>query len=591
MSLAVEQSVAEPCTVAPLTATPTSSGRPLRFADFDTLVDAFDYAASGHTGMNFYSGRLDLLERLTYRDLRDHAVSLARILLGQGLCPGDRVALIAETGVDFVTAFVACQYARLLPVPVPVPPAFGGRDAYCALLRQMVSGSRAIAMVAPSWLEDWLSQALDGMGLKFHGSIARLRHLPEAAVTLAKPRQDDVAYLQFSSGSTRTPAGIAITHRALLTNAGAMAGSGLALRPGDRAISWLPFYHDMGLVGFVLTPAIAQLSVDYLATRDFARRPLGWLSLMDRNGATISYSPSFGYELCARRASTALPQGLDLSRWRAAGIGGDMIRPQVLDEFADIFAPAGFDRCAFVPSYGMAETTLAVSFADLNRGMEIDRVDVEVLEHQRRAEPPVLGANGRTRDFVVCGRVLPGHELQIRDHDGLPLGERRVGLVMVRGPSLMRGYDGRPDETARVMDPDGWLDTGDLGYLAEGRLVITGRAKDVIIVNGRNIWPHDIEHTVEQLETLRTGDAAVFAIDDARSERAVVLVQCRTGDAAARLALAHAVGAAVSRVHGIEPQVVLVANNALPQTSSGKLSRSAARAAFLAGDFTSGGAA
>lgn len=563
----------------------------MRFADFDTLVDALDYAASGQTGMNFYSGRLDLLERLTYRDLRDHAVSLARILLGQGLRPGDRVALIAETGADFVTAFAACQYARLLPVPVPVPPAFGGRDAYCALLRQMVSGSRAIAMIGPSWLEEWLSQALDGMGLKFHGSIARLRHLPEAAVTLTKPRQDDVAYLQFSSGSTRTPAGIAITHQALLTNAGAMVGTGLALRPGDRAISWLPFYHDMGLVGFVLTPLIAQLSVDYLSTRDFARRPLGWLSLMDRNGATISYSPSFGYELCARRASTSLPQGLDLSRWRAAGIGGDMIRPRALDEFADIFAPAGFDRRAFLPSYGMAETTLAVSFADLNRGMEIDRIDVEVLEHQRRAEPPVLGTNGRTRDFVVCGRVIPGHELQIRDSDGLILGERRVGLVMVRGPSLMKGYDGRPDETARVMATDGWFDTGDLGYLTEGRLVITGRAKDVIIVNGRNIWPHDIEHTVEQLDTLRTGDAAAFAIDDAQSERAVVLVQCRTGDAAARRALAHAVGAAVSLVHGIEPQVVLVANNALPQTSSGKLSRSAARAAFLAGDFTSGDAA
>lgn len=591
MSLAVEQCSAEPCNIAALSATPTSSGLPLRFSDFTTLVDALDYAADGNSGMNFYSGRLELTERLPYRDLRDRAIVLARILLGQGLRPGDRVALIAETGADFIVAFAACQYARLLPAPVPLPPTFGGRDAYCTLLRQMVSGARAVALLAPTWLEDWLAEALDGLGLKFHGSVAQLQKLPEAAVTLAPPRPDDVAYLQFSSGSTRTPTGIAITHRALMTNAGAMIGTGLAVRPGDRAISWLPFYHDMGLVGFALAPLIGQLSVDYLATRDFARRPLGWLLLMDQNGATISYSPSFGYELCARRASNALPQGLDLSRWRAAGIGGDMIRPHVLNEFADIFAPAGFDRRAFVPSYGMAETTLVVSFAELERGVKTDRVDVETLEHQGRAEPPATDSSGRSRDFVICGRVIPGHELQIRDEDGAALTEREVGRVMVRGPSLMTGYDHRPDETARVLDAEGWLDTGDLGYLTDGQLVITGRAKDVIIVNGRNIWPHDIEHTVEQLDGLRTGDAAAFAVDDDKGERAVVLVQCRPSDDGIRRSLIQAVTAVVSQVHGIEPQVVLVPNNALPQTSSGKLSRSAARASFLSGAFASEGGA
>lgn len=591
MSVAIELNVAESLGHSLLAPTPTFSGLPLRFADFDTLVDALEYAADGNSGMNFYTGRLELSECLPYRDLRDHAVSLARILLGQGLRPGDRVALIAETGGDFITAFAACQYACLLPTPVPLPPAFGGRDAYCALLRQMVSGARASALLAPSWLEDWLPEALDGLGLKFYATVAQLRTMPEAAVTLTPPRSDDVAYLQFSSGSTRSPTGIAITHRALLANAGAMISAGLVLRPGDRAISWLPFYHDMGLVGFALTPLIAQLSVDYLSTRDFARRPLGWLSLMDRNGGTISYSPSFGYELCARRASTALPLGLDLSRWRAAGIGGDMIRPHVLEQFAEAFAPAGFDRRAFVPSYGMAETTLAVSFADLKRGVETDRIDIEVLEHQGRAESAVPGSSGRSRDFVVCGRVIPGHELQIRAENGVVLAERQVGRVVVRGPSLMTGYDHRPEETARVMDADGWLDTGDLGYLTDGRLVITGRAKDLVIVNGRNIWPHDIEHTVEQLDTLRTGDAAAFAIDDIHGERAVVLVQCRTREGTARRALARAVGAAVSRVHGIEPQVVLVGNNALPQTSSGKLSRSAARVAFLSGAFASDGGA
>lgn len=591
MSLTVEQSSTEPCNISAVAATPTASGLPLRFADFDTLVDALNYAAGGYSGMNFYSGRLELTERLPYRDLRDHAIVLARILLGQGLLPGERVVLVAETGADFIIAFAACQYARLLPVPVPVPPAFGGRDTYSVLLRHMVSGARAAALLAPSWVEDWLPAALDGLPLKFLGSVAQLRHLPEATITLTPPQADDIAYLQFSSGSTRIPTGIAITHRALLTNVGAMIGTGLAVRAGDRAVSWLPFYHDMGLVGFVLAPLIAQMSVDYLATRDFARRPLGWLSLMDRNSATISYSPSFGYELCTRRASTTLPPELDLSRWRVAGIGGDMIRPHVLEEFATTFTPAGFVPRAFVPSYGMAETTLAISFADLDRGVETDRIDVEKLEHQGRAEPPARDSNGRTRDFVVCGKVIPNHELQIRDDSGGILADRRIGRVLVRGPSLMTGYDHRPEETARVMDADGWLDTGDLGYLADGQLVITGRAKDVIIVNGRNIWPHDIEHTVEQLETLRSGDAAAFAVDDVQGERAVVLVQCRSSDGSAHRTLVQVVRAAVSQVHGIEPQVVLVANNALPQTSSGKLSRSAARTAFLSGSFAPIGAA
>lgn len=588
MPLAAEQT--NPSDTLALAATPTSSGRPLRSGDFGTLVEALNYAATGRSGMNFYSGRLDLVERLSYRDLRDNAISLARTLLSQGLRPGDRVALIAETGADFVIAFAACQYARLLPAPVPVPPAFGGRESYAVLLRKMVSGARASALLAPSWLAEWLPETVQGMGLKLWGTVDQLRQLPEGAVALSLPEPGDVAYLQFSSGSTRSPTGIAITHHALMTNAGAMVGPGLDIRSGDRAISWLPFYHDMGLVGFMLAPVASQMSVDYIATRDFARRPLGWLSLMDRNGATVSYSPSFGYELCARRAATGLPDGLDLSRWRAAGIGGDMIRPHVMNQFAETFAPAGFDRRALVPSYGMAETTLAISFAPLGRGVETDRIDVDKLERLGLAEPPQPGSDSRSREFVNCGVVIPGHELRIQGEDGESLSERQVGRVLVRGPSLMVGYDNRPDETAKVIDANGWFDTGDLGYLIDGSLVITGRAKDVIIVNGRNIWPHDIEHTVEQLHSLRTGDAAAFAVDDDKGEHAVVLVQCRSSDETVRSELIRLVAATVSGVHGIEPEVMLVPNNALPLTSSGKLSRSAARNAFLSGTFTGGNA-
>lgn len=583
----IDRSIPEPRTVTRLP-TPTSSGMPLRLSGFATLVEALDYAAAGRSGLNFYSGRLDLLETLSYRDLRDAAIALARKLLGQGLVPGDRVALVADTGADFVTAFAACQYARLLPAPLPVPPTFGGRDAYAALVRQLITGSRAVAALAPSWLGDWLPQALAGLDLRLCATVAQVQDLPEAAVDLGAASTNDISYLQFSSGSTRTPTGVAITHRALMANAHAMLASGLAIRPGDRATSWLPFYHDMGLVGFVLAPVIGQMSVDYLATRDFARRPLGWLSLLDGNGGTVSFGPSFGYELCSRRVSTGTMPALDLSRWRVAGIGGDMIRPHILRHFADTFAEAGFDAKAFLPSYGMAETTLAISFAGVGQGMATDRIDVPALESDGIARP--LAADGdktaRGREFVICGTVIPGHQMEIRDEDGNSLEERQLGRIWVRGPSLMTGYDNRPEDTAHAIDADGWLDTGDLGYLTAGQVVVTGRAKDVVIINGRNIWPQDVEHTVELVEGVRPGDAATFSLDDGHGEHMVVLVQCRTTDVDQRQTLTAAVAAAVSKVHGIEPQVVLIPNNALPMTSSGKLSRTASRKAYLEGRFT-----
>lgn len=564
--------------------TPTSSGLPLRF-QFGSLAEALDYAATGHSGINFYSGRLDLVESLPYRGLRESAISLARRLRGGGLRPGDRVALIADANADFVRAFAACQYGGFIPVPMPLPLAFGGRDVYTAQIRRMMAGAHAVAAMAPEWLMPWLLEAAEGLNLRLCGTLAQVFALPESG-ELPTVSPDGLSYLQFSSGSTRAPAGIAITHRALMANTSATVQSGLVMRGGDRAVSWLPFYHDMGLVGFMLAPLVAQRSVDYMATRDFARRPLGWLSLIETNGGTVSYSPSFGYELCAKRATSGQMPRMDLSTWRVAGIGGDMIRPHILERFSQTFAPCGFRPGAFTPSYGMAETTLAMTFGELGRGVRVDSVDVARLESQREAVP-ATGAGQRVRDFVLCGRVMPGHQLQIRDEDGVPLADRRVGRVFVHGPSLMTGYDGRPQETAGVLDGEGWLDTGDLGYLLDGDLVVTGRSKDIIIVNGRNLWPQDLEFTAEQIDGIRHGDAAAFGLDSdaAEEEQVVVLIQCRSADPSVRQELLHSVTATLRKVHGIEPHVALVPNNALPMTSSGKLSRTAARKAYLAGGF------
>ncbi|MFM2041505.1 MAG: hypothetical protein RLY86_81 [Pseudomonadota bacterium] len=564
---------------------PTDSSLPLRLADFATVTEALDYAAQGTSGLNFYSGKGDLAEALSYRDLRDQALDLGRRMLRAGLARGERVALIAETDGDFLRAFYACQYAGLIPAPMPLPAAFGGKEAYIDHIRRMIRSAGATAAFAPAFLAEWLALAVDGLGLKASGTLDLFRDVPAGGIDLPPVSADAFAYLQFSSGSTRFPMGVAVTQAALMTNCRGITRHGLQVRPGDRCVSWLPLYHDMGLVGFTLAPITSQLTVDFLPTREFARRPLLWLQLLTRNGGTLSYSPTFGYELAARRAETASTEDLDLSGWRVAGIGGDMVRPRVMAKFADSFAARGFRAEAFVASYGMAEATLALSFAPLETGIRTDTVDLDRLEDAHLAERPGPTAL-RQRDFVLCGAPLPEHEIVVRGENGAPLGEREVGRIFARGPSLMQAYFGHPEETAACLSDDGWLDTGDLGYCVDGQIVITGRAKDLILVNGRNIWPQDLEWTAEtQIESLRSGDVAAFGVDDGGTDMVIVLVQCRPTQAEPRDALRTQVAGVLRSSHGVEARIILVPPHALPQTSSGKLSRSRAKQMYVRGDF------
>lgn len=560
---------------------PTDAGGcRLRLADFSTSKEALEYAARSRAGFNFYSGRGELIDVLPYRDLRDQAESLARRMLRAGLRPGERVAIIAETSADFVRAFFASQYAALVPVPLPAPAAFAGRANYVEHISPMLASARPSAVLAPGVFLDSVRHATAGLDVSLVGAFADLERMPEDGVDLPTVQQDDVCYLQFSSGSTRSPTGVTVTHRALMANARGIVRHGLQVREGDRATSWLPFYHDMGLVGFLLMPLTTQVSTDYLAPDSFARRPLIWPTLISLNGSTLSYSPSFGYDLCARRAMNADLGHLDLSRWRAAGIGGDVIRPGILSRFAETFRSCGFRQEAFVASYGMAEATLGVSFAPLDRGLEVDSVDLGRLRREGRATP---AEGDNVRELVLCGELLPDHELEIRGADGAVLHEREVGRIMVRGPSVMTEYFGRQEETARVLSADGWLDTGDLGYLVGKSLVVAGRSKDLILVNGRNVWPEDLELAVEhQIDGVRQGDVVAFSVDEQEAERVVLLVQCRTADAAPREALRNAVAEVVLARAGLKCEVVLVSHNALPRTSSGKLSRMRARNMYLA---------
>lgn len=543
-----------------------------------TILDALEAAAGGDRGFDFYSARGALLESLPYAALRADARGLARRLLAAGLAAGERVALIADTEADFVRLFFACSYARLVPAPMPLPMAFGGRAAYLAHIRRMIECADASAAFAPAAMKDWLTEAAEGLPLKLAGALADIPDGDDDG-ELPAPDADDLAYLQFSSGSTRFPKGIMVTHRALMANAVGISRDGLKTTPADRCVSWLPFYHDMGLVGFMLTPIVAGLSVDYLSTRDFARRPLMWLELIARNRATISYSPSFGFELCAQRAATLDLGPLDISSWRAAGIGGDMIRPNVLRRFAERFGPHGFGMDRFVPSYGMAEATLALSFAPLGEGMRAETLDLDRLENEGLAVAAADGA--RARAFVLCGAALPDHAIEVRDPSGAVVAERRIGQVFARGPSLMTAYY-REEEATRAAIVDGWLDTGDLGYVADGQIVITGRAKDLILVNGRNVWPQDLEWTVEsEIAGVRSGDVAVFSVDADEGEEVVALVQSRASAPEARETLADEVSKLLRLRFGAPVTVRLVGAHALPVTSSGKLSRSRSRELYL----------
>ncbi len=570
-----------------MTPTPTASGRTLRPGDFSTIAEALDFAAGQATGINIHSLRGELVEVLPYSVLGEQARRLGAGLLAAGLESGDRVALAADSDGDFLRAFFACQYAGLVPAPVPLPAPFAGKDAYVAHVRRLLVSAGARAAFAPSALVEWFEQAGAGLGLLRAGALTQLPSGRAGALPSPDPR--GLCYLQFSSGSTRFPLGVAVTHGALMANVVAIGGRGLEVSAEDRTVSWLPLYHDMGLVGMLLCSLAFQVSIDLLPTGAFVRRPGLWLDLISKRRASISYAPTFGYDLAARRAGAASLAGLDLSSWRVAGLGGDMIRPEPLRAFSDAYAPAGFDPRAFVASYGMAEATLALTLAPVGRGLRTDIADVDRLERRAHAGKP-SHSDARAREFALCGEVLAGHEVEVRDAGGAVLADRGVGRIFARGPSLMRSYFGEPEETAKALSPDGWLDTGDLGYSLGGELVITGRAKDLIIVHGRNVWPQDLEWSAEQeIGGLRSGDVAAFSIPDVDGERVVVLVQCRLGDITAREALRVAVANLIRARHGLDAEVILTPPHSLPQTSSGKLSRSRARSLYLSGGFAKAG--
>ena len=565
-----------------LTSTPTTDELPRRFSDFDTLGDALDYAAQGEKGFNFHDARASIVRAYPFSELREDALAAAKRLIAAGIKSGDRVALIADTEPQFCALFFGAVYAGALPVPLPLPTSFGGKESYIDQIGVQLDSCDPALLLFPDEIAELAGAAGQSRDIPVFGWDAfGQQDAPDAQLPAAK--SGDIAYLQYSSGSTRFPHGVAVSHKALLHNLGSHA-HGMLINDTDRCISWLPFYHDMGLVGCFLSMVANQVSTDYLKTADFARRPLSWLDLITRHqGTSCSFSPTFGYEICARRIGslTNVKERFDLSRWRLAGNGADMIRPDVMQRFTDAFAPAGFDAKAFLPSYGLAEATLAVTLMPSGEGMEVELVEETELsgEKQRDGTRPK-----RFRAIVNCGKPVRDTLLEIREENGAVLPEKTVGKVWMQGPGVMECYY-RDQVATDACLVDGWLDTGDMGYLSNGYLYIVGRAKDMIIINGKNHWPQDIEWAVEQLPGFKAGDIAAFAITTPGGEETpAVLVQCRTSDEFERLRLLNEIKEKVRAITGMNCVIELVPPRTLPRTSSGKLSRAKARNLYLSGD-------
>ena len=514
--------------------TPTQDSLPRRFSDFTTLGEALDYAAQGQRGLNFHDMRGKLARPYPYSEMREDALKMAYRLISHGVRKDDRIALVAETGPDFAALFFGCVYAGAWPVPLPLPTSFGGKESYVDQLSVQLKSCDPKILFFPAELAEMANDAASACNVEgidwesFGDRIPVKSELPSA-------RTDEICYLQYSSGSTRFPHGVAVTHNALLNNLSAHS-HGMELTANDRCVSWLPWYHDMGLVGCFLSPVANQVSTDYMKTEDFARRPLAWLDVISAaDGTVISYSPTFGYDICARRVSsqTHVNERFDLAKWRLAGNGADMIRPDVMQAFVDAFGDSGFKASSFLPSYGLAETTLAVSIMPPGEGIQVELVEeTELTGHPGAPDRPT-----RYRAIVNCGRAVKDMTIEIRDEIRKPLADKTIGKVWCTGPSLMKEYF-RDKESTDACLVDGWLDTGDMGYLSNGYIYIVGRAKDMIIINGKNHWPQDIEWAVEQLPGFKAGDIAAFSVTTPGGEETpAVLVQCRTTDEAERAKL------------------------------------------------------
>jgi acyl-CoA synthetase (AMP-forming)/AMP-acid ligase II len=546
-----------------------------------TLPRMLEDAAKSGLGYRFLNEQGDERD-CSYAELVELAARLGGALRAEGLKRGDRVALVLQDPEGFLTAFLGASLAGLVPVPVCPPGSFGAQEAYLATTEHVLAAAKVSAVLTAEPLEAALRERAAHVGVS---RVHRWDELQGPALAAIEPAAlSDPAFMQFTSGSTAHPKGVVLTHANLAANTSAICGpSGLTLLPEDFGVSWLPLHHDMGLIGSALASLSAPITTAIMPPVLFLKRPTEWLKAIHRYRATLSFAPSFAYDLCLRRFKPADLEQLDLSCWRIAGCGAEPVRADTLEAFGRVFATAGFNPRAFMPCYGMAEHTLAITFAKPGEPLQVDEISSEALVVRRRAAPP-RGPHERALRIVNCGRPFPGHEVRIVDEEGLPLPERAIGEILTRGPSVMQGYFEQPESSARALR-DGWLHTGDEGYLSHGDLYVCGRQKDIVIVNGRNFYPEDLEWAVGELPGVRSGNVVAFGVGGLGSgdrERVVVVVESKGKLPADELAVE--VRRRIVDSVGLQVDEVVVApSGTVQRTSSGKVKRSQLKSQFESG--------
>lgn len=520
----------------------------------------------------------------TYRQIYAEAGRRAAHLSEMGLKKGDRLALMMTEAHEFVMSFLGCVLAGVIPAPLSPPMATKGSDHFLGAAGRIIEDAGAKVLLTTESSKPFAEQMLQRAS-----GDTRLATTETAFAGDPPPFDppqifpEDICFLQYTSGSTTSPRGVMVTHANLMANIVTFLGPhGLDGGPGDVAVSWLPLYHDMGLIGFILGPLVYIGPAVILPTTSFARDPRVWLKAIDKYRGTISYAPNFAYAQVLKRLRDQDLESLDLSCWRVAGCGAEPIHAPTLLSFAERLAPAGFRAEAFMPSYGLAESTLAVSIYPHDARLRIDRIDTEALKRGKAL--PVAENNGKASDLVSCGPPLPDHQVAIVNDDWMTLPEREVGEIVVKGPSVAKGYFRNPEATAATWR-DGWLRTGDLGYLADGELFVCGRSKELIIIRGANYYPQDIELTVRDLPGVKRGNVAAFSVNEGAEERLVILAEAdpREGDA-----LRQAIATRIREATGLDVyQIALVPAGTLLRTTSGKLQRRKMKQLYEQGELPS----
>lgn len=518
-----------------------------------------------------------------FPDVEQQTASRAAALQQMGARKGDRVGLVIIEPEDFVLTFLAALRIGVVPVPMYPPMSFGNLDAYADRTARVLSNAGAKILLASSRLQNVLWSLVDSVpSLERLVQVETLRD-SEGTPDYPEIVPEDLAFLQYTSGSTADPKGVMVTHGSLVANSKGIILEGLQLDPskGDKGISWLPLYHDMGLIGFVIAPICYGVPIVFIPTLRFIKRPSVWLDTVHRHRGTASFAPNFAYALATRRVKESDLERWDLSCLKVLGCGAEPIQPETMRAFTSLFN----ERCdlpsnSIMPAYGMAEATLAITLKPAPEQMHTLVVDAEHFSEHGEVIAPT-DAERASVEFVSCGVPFEGHEVAILDDSGNRLPDGTEGEICHRGPSITAGYFGNPQATAAAYR-DGWLRTGDLGFVRDGQIFVTGRIKDLIIVNGRNVHPQAVEWVVAELDQVRKGNVVAFSVPGRTGEELVVVLETRIEE---HEALAAEAKAAVQRELSLTTSdIVCLRPGSLPKTSSGKLQRRKTREQYLRGE-------